>query len=80
VFFLGKGRQNTCAPVSCSAALARLLVASFLSYHSRPVTTDLLRTLEAAVALDPMNQLDFVPDPTVVSFLLDQEGISPLSN
>ncbi|MCG5052714.1 MAG: hypothetical protein KA712_07115 [Myxococcales bacterium] len=76
VYFLGKAAQNRGTPVPASEALSRLLVATFLSYHSRSVTTTLLETLAAVVARTPMNQLDFVPDPSVVTWLLRQHDRS----
>lgn len=70
VLFLGKGPNHICTPLPPSAALSRLIVASFLAYHSRSVVTRLLSALHDVVARVPMDHLDFAPHSSVVSFLL----------
>jgi len=68
--FLRQGRSNELVPLGGAEAAARLFACSFPPFYSREGLDFTLRFLEQAVKSVPCYELRFVPEESVVDFLL----------
>jgi hypothetical protein len=69
VLFLKHGAANRCTDVRPTEALARLLGCAFLPFHSSAAIEAGFTSLAEVTARVPCQELTFVPDPRVVSYL-----------
>lgn len=69
VFFLRQAPRPACSPVTEADAVAALVAASFVPFHSAAALEFTLGLLERVVADVPSATLDFAPEPTVIDLV-----------